>query len=96
MDAWRSSGQSARAFAEARGIGLASLYGWAARLESEDAGGSLGFTEVAIAQAERSAARVDAEGARIELVARSGRVIRVVGPVDAEALRVVLEVAERC
>jgi hypothetical protein len=33
---------------------------------------------------------------RIELVARSGRVIRVVGAVDADALCVVLEVAERC
>lgn len=96
VGAWRASGLSGREFAEARDIGLASLYGWAARLESEDGIGSPGFTEVAVAETDRSSARCEAQGAHIELVARSGRVIRVVGSVDAEALRVVLQVAERC
>jgi hypothetical protein len=96
--AWRASGLSGREFADAYDIGVGSLYGWSARLDSEapEAPRSPAFSEVHVIEAARASTSPEEPSARIELVARWGRVIRVVGAVDADTLGVVLEVAERC
>jgi hypothetical protein len=95
---WRASGLSGREFADAHDVGVASLYGWAARLDLEPPGPLMApaFAEIRVADAAPRSTKAEGPTARIEVVARSGRVIRVVGAVDADALRVVLEVAERC
>jgi hypothetical protein len=90
---------SGREFADARDVGLASLYGWAARLEAEPQAPLIdepAFAEIRVTDPARPSMKSEDASARIELVARSGRVIRVAGAVDADNLRVVLEVAERC
>ena len=96
--AWRASGLSGREYADAHDLGVGSLYGWAARLEPEgpEAPRFPAFAEVHVIDPVRRATSSDEPSARIELVSRSGRVIRVMGAVDAETLGVVLEVAERC
>jgi hypothetical protein len=96
--AWRASGLGGREFADAHNIGVGSLYGWATRLDSEPRAAlrAPAFAEVQVTEVARTAARSEEPAVCIELVSRSGRVIRVVGVVDADALGVVLEVAERC
>lgn len=90
---WNASGQSAREFAASRGVKAATLSWWCIRLRSMPASSEspkpATFTEV------RVATRSPSEG-RIELVARSGHVIRVQGSVDPVALRALLEAVERC
>lgn len=95
---WRASGLSGREFADAYDLGVGSLYGWAARLDSDapDVPRTPRFSEVHVVEAARTSTSPEEPPAPIELVARSGRVIRVMGAVDADTLGVVLEVAERC
>ena len=109
VEGWRASGLSMRAYASAHDLGIGSLYGWAARCAAPQAdgararGGSGAFAEVRVVErggvherAGAGASSLEAQAAYIELVARSGRVLRVVGAVDAVHLGVVLEVAEGC
>lgn len=93
MEKWEASGLPGTKFAERHGLAVRSLYGWRQRLESEaevtEAGEA--FTEVHVRGVEPSSSR----GA-IELVTRGGRVIRILGRVDAEQLRAVVEAVEGC
>lgn len=102
---WGASGQSAQGFAARHGLSVATLYWWRTRLRGETSHGrsgvtsvdtargglpsALGFTQVRVAEREVS------EG-RLEVVARSGHVVRVHGEVSAAALRAVLSAVERC
>lgn len=96
--AWRASGLSGREFADTHDVGVGSLYGWAARLDSEgrQASREPAFSEVRVLELDRASTSSGKPSACIELVAHSGRVIRVVGAVEGDALSTVLEVAERC
>lgn len=92
---WRRSGKTAAAFAEEHDLCRSSLYGWASKLRDEVERQREAFVPIRVVGGRREEPE---QGARpcIELVTRSGRMLRVVGPVDAEALSAVLEVAERC
>jgi len=93
---WRRSEQTASEFSAAHGVGRASLYGWAAELKRRsEQGDEEGFVAVEVVGPRRPMSRL-AEASSMELVALSGRVIRVSGHIDAEALAAVLGVAERC
>ncbi len=96
MEKWEASELAGTKFAERHGLALRSLYWWRARLESEAevnraVAPHKAFTEVRVRTAEPSR-----PSGTIEIVARGGRVIRVVGRVDAEQLRAVVEAVEGC
>lgn len=103
---WEASDESTPTFAARHGVGASSLYWWRHKLgeaaetpsgtkrtapapSSVVLKGPVAFTEVRIS--ERS------EVVRpLEVVARSGHVIRVHGKVDASALQALLAAVERC
>lgn len=104
LSQWRASELSADEFAQQRELNAGTLRWWQTRLNKKDAKSSVGkaasnakaepngersFTEVVVTgRVERSA--------RMEVVSRSGHVIRLQGPVDSDALVAVLEAVERC
>jgi hypothetical protein len=104
VDEWRASGESAEEFASSRDFSRTTLYWWASALRKERPRQSKSapkrtqeksqsrFVSVVIPQ---PVAPSLPEG-RIEIALRSGRTVRVVGVVDAAALRVVIAEAERC
>jgi len=81
-----------KTFAEQHGLGYSSLYRWAHAFEGKPSE-ALGFTEVRVREASSSAAP---EAGVIEIVARTGWVVRVTGSVDVARLRAVLEVVISC
>ena len=94
---WRRSGLTGEAFARLHDVGRTSLYWWASELKRRGEGGDpeKRFVEVdVVGMSDR--ASMPGEVGRMEVVARSGRVIRLLGRVDAEELALVLGVAERC
>lgn len=90
---WRASGESGRRFADRHGLSTTSLYTWGRRLavEGHDAEAEPSFTEVRVVGAEPSV-----QDGRLEVVTRSGRAVRVLGEVDVDQLRAVLEAVEGC
>ncbi len=90
---WRASGESGARFAERHGLSASTLYDWGRRLEPEDDGAEVepSFAEVRVVDHSPSA-----QSGGLEIVTRSGRVVRVTGEVDADQLRTVLEVVEGC
>lgn len=102
IDRWKASGLSSAAFAEREGVKARTLVWWSCELRRRGVGskrsdpgnvrGRSAFSEVRVVE------RTDAMAgpAQLEVVARGGRVIRVVGQVDGRALRTVLEVVESC
>ncbi len=111
MTEWRESGMTAEAFAAHRGLSRTSLFKWTGKLEQQAAKSTApaGFVAVKVvadgsARSSLTTAAVpgsaespaSAASGPIELVALSGRVIRLSGRVDRDALACVLEAAERC
>lgn len=97
VEQWRASELGGRAFAEQHGLGYSSLYRWAHAFEDEVHVG-LGFTEVRVREGIKP---LEAEGTvpeagEIEIVTRSGWVVRVSGHVELERLRAVLEMVGSC
>ena len=94
---WRESGRTAEAVAAEHGVSRTSLYGWAARMRTAETTASPtrqpSFVGVSIVAPRAAPTHTEP---RVELVARSGRVIRVFGDVDAGTLVRVLEAAEAC
>lgn len=92
---WRASGLGGTKFAEQHGISDSALYRWShifedeARADVED----VEFKPVRVRGMSPSAA--SGTGV-IEIVSRSGLVVRVVGDVEADRLRAVLEVVGSC
>jgi hypothetical protein len=104
---WRASGLTTKEFAARHDLSAASLYWWRQRLSAlgsvgaapddqastslalKNSKGTVTFREVHV-----SSPPVVSAG--IEVLARSGHVIRVHGSVDAVALRAVLAAVERC
>jgi hypothetical protein len=103
---WRASGLTTKEFAARHELSAASLYWWRQRLNAglsnraraqestsslalKDSTTPVRFTEVRVAK------RAEVSG-QLEVVARSGHVIRVHGEVDPAALRTVLAAVERC
>jgi hypothetical protein len=85
---------TAAVFAARHHVGRASLYSWATKLHlRETRAASTSFVAVDVVGDDRAAPVYDA---CMELVTRSGRIIRMSSRVDSEALARVLEVAERC
>jgi transposase len=95
---WRQSGLTASAFAHKHGVSRTSLYWWSSELKrrGEQHSADKGFVAVQFVGAKPGQGSAQERGGPMELVTRSGRVIRIGGLVDAEALGVVLQVAERC
>lgn len=96
MEKWEASDLAGTKFAERHGLALRSLYWWRQRLESEAEVVCVektqqAFTEVRVREVEPSRSST-----AIEIISRSGRVIRVMGQVDADQLRTVIEVVEGC
>ena len=85
----RASGETMTGFAKARGIALGSLYHWKKRLEGNKNSKTSAFSEVVVVPSATSVARV-------EVIARGGRAIRIEGQFDASLLREVLRVVESC
>ena len=95
VEEWRSSGLSARAFSEKRGVGESSLYQhWAQRSRGQaDAVRSVSeprFLSVAVANEPLGAPGGVRENGRVEIVWPRGPVVRVVGDASAQTLAVVL------
>ncbi|MDD9972078.1 MAG: hypothetical protein OXR73_37880 [Myxococcales bacterium] len=96
---WRASGETSKVFAARHGVKAGTLLWWSSRLPKEGLerqrvkrrGREPEFTQVRV----KSAPTADARG-RVEVVTRSGRVVRVEGVVDAGALRAVIEAVESC
>jgi hypothetical protein len=89
---WKASSLSGTKFAERHGLSEGSLYRWARVLEAEGRVAEVvGFKEVRV----REPSSPPKTGV-IEIVARTGRVVRVVGEVDVEQFRAVLEVVDPC
>jgi transposase-like protein len=79
-----TGGQKVRAFCRGRGIGEASFYYWRKRLRKSDT--------VRFALLETTPADTDSVASALELVLTSGERLRIGGQVDADTLRMVLEV----
>jgi len=100
---WRRSGQSAAEFAARRGISQWALYSWARQLgaspdrrrqprrpiRSSTAAGTPAFIPVRLVGDGHADPSARAEGV-VEIQLRGGDVVRVVGEVSAERLRVVV------
>jgi hypothetical protein len=94
LERWRTCGQSAERFAKTNGLNVSTLYRWreVARTRSTPSARSArAFTEVRV----RKAAQPTDVGA-VEVVLSNDRRIRVVGTVEREQLRMVLEVLGAC
>ena len=103
---WKASGQSRDAYAKRHGLNAGTLGWWRTQLDHgrvsrstsarRNASGTrqksprtkVAFAEVRVAQAQSVAPR-------LEVVARSGHVVRIEGEVDAVALRAVLQAVEQ-
>ena len=87
---WRSSGLSGRAFADKHGLPAESIYRWGREFPATaGSGAKSGFAEVRVRGAEP-------EQARVEVVLGNGRVVRVVGEVEARKVRALVEALESC
>lgn len=92
----QSSGLSVSRFARERGLSVASLTYWRAKLRGETSPACLPrpakgvFAEVVVVP------RGTSSVSRVEVVTRNGRSVRVEGSVDANLLREVLRVVESC
>lgn len=102
---WRASGLSGTVFAAKHGLRPSTLYGWARRIDVEnEADVALPrFAEVRVRERDDSDApshpasmAAGADDATIEIVTRSGRVVRVGRGADLDVLAAVLMVVERC
>ncbi len=91
VSAWRSSGLSGGKFARKHGLKKSTLYRWGRREEGTVFATKSAFTQVRVRPAPRPT-----PSSVIEVVLTGGRVLRLVGPVDAGQLRAVLEVLEAC
>jgi len=94
---WQEGELCGSVFAARHELSAKSLYHWSSVLKrktSQD-DGEESFAEVHVVKPQPPRCG-DEEPRRVELVTLSGRVIRLLGPVDAETLAVVLQVAERC
>jgi hypothetical protein len=92
---WRSSGQTARDFADRHGVNASTLSGWAWRLKREDAGERGGNRGQALAHVPTMIevrTRTVPEGC-FELDV-GGRVVRVPPSFDDDALRRLIDVLE--
>ncbi len=92
VEKWRASGLDRKAFARKHGLSYSGLFRWS-QIFGEKTGVSLGFTEVRVREASSG---TSLEAGVIEIVGRSGWVVRVTGAVDVERLREVLEVVGSC
>ena len=92
VDKWRVSRLDRAAFARKHGLSYSSLFRWS-QFFGEKADVAVGFTEVHVREASSGAPLEDGV---IEIVGRSGWVVRVTGSVDVERLREVLEVVGSC
>lgn len=93
VERWKASGLGGKAFAEQHDLDYSSLYRWGHKLDGKPHT-KLGFAEVRVRETSPSTAVVD--GGVIEIVTRTGWVVRVTGAVDVERLREVLEVVGSC
>ena len=86
-----NSGQTARMFCQARGVGEHSFYMWRQRLRSgKDAGSKKKPVRFALVDRGQTGAAELVE-ASLELLLASGERLRIQRGVDAETLRIVLE-----
>lgn len=95
---WRASGLSGTEFATRHGLSQGSLYRWGRLLEDDDGVEVEAGTKPPMRFAEVQVRDVGSKprAGVLELVSRSGWVVRLVGEVDVEQLRAVLEVVETC
>jgi len=89
---WRASGLGGTKFAEQHGISDSALYRWAHIFEDE----AQPEHEVEFKPVHVRGTSTPSTLSAVEIVARSGWVVRVVGDVDADRLRAVLEVVGSC
>ncbi len=99
VSAWRRSGLSGGKFARDQGLKESTLYRWGRRIDEEDAvlAPEATFAQVRVrSPAAPRPTQTTPSSAMIEVVLTSGRVLRVIGPVDAGQLRAVVEALEAC
>jgi transposase-like protein len=95
VERWQQSGQSAREFAAQAGMNASLLYLWrkqaktAARREPKTRERKPAFSELRLSTTQPPTGH-------IEVVARSGRVVRVHGDVSIRAFQQVLAAVEQC
>lgn len=99
---WRASGLAGTDFSVQHGLKRWALYDWARKLERKRASAEVRaadkrlpveFTAVEITGAAR---QEQAKDGGVEVVARSGHVVRVRDVADLELLRAVLQLVEQC
>lgn len=90
IDKWTASGLSGRAYAEQTGLCPSNLWRWKRELA---ASASAPWVPIVV-RSEPTGEAAASASAHLELVARSGRVLRVFAGCDTELLRAVLAVAE--
>ena len=100
VSAWRSSGLSGGKFARQQGLKESTLYRWGRRVDDESTvpAPEATFAQVRVRSppALRPSPRPASSSAMIEVVLTGGRVLRLLGPVDAGQLRAVVEALEAC
>ena len=92
VEKWRASGLDRRAFARKHDLSYSGLFRWS-QIFGTETGMTVGFTEVRVRE---TSSGTPLEAGVIEIVGRSGWVVRVTGAVDVERLREVLEVVGSC
>lgn len=85
--AWQASGLAGGRFAERHGLNQSTLYRWAKVLGEK--GRPPRFTQVVVKSE-------PARDSAVEVVLRTGRLVRVRGPVDAAQLQAVVAALESC
>jgi hypothetical protein len=88
IEDWRSSRLSVRAFCARHGLSQPSFYAWRRELQRRDAE-PVAFVPVRVVGAD-----VPAPGSRIEVVLRSGRMVRIAPGFDAVTLQQVVAALE--
>jgi hypothetical protein len=96
---WRASGETSKIFAARHGLNPGTLLWWSARLPKEGARSKRAkprVREPAFAEVRVRSGAVEVSAGRVEVVTRSGRVVRIEGAVDPRTLRAVIEAVESC
>lgn len=92
VEEFKTSSLTLTAFCEQADVSLSQFYNWRRKLRADAARVDGGFTPVRLRAA--SATSQSPVGGRIEVRLKNGRIVRVVGAVDAQVLREVMLMAE--
>jgi transposase-like protein len=94
LERWRTCGQSAARFAKSHGLNVSTLYRWREVARTRGSASSRSAPAFAEVRVRKTAEATDV--GVLEVVLSNERRVRVVGTVEREQLRMVLEVLGEC